>query len=66
METYAGLVENGLVVNVVVAGKEWAEENGYIFQTPQNCDYGNISIGDSYDQETEKFIQQPHPTPIED
>lgn len=61
MDTYAGLVENGLVINVAIADEQWATANGYIYQTPENCDYGNISIGDSYDYETSKFVQQPAP-----
>lgn len=61
MDTYAGLVENGLVVNVAVCDEQWANDNGYIFQTPQNCNYGNIAIGDSYNYETKQFVEQIYP-----
>lgn len=61
METYAGLIENGLVIQVVVASPEWAIENGYVPQTKENCDYERIAIGDSYDTQINKYTKQEFP-----
>ena len=60
-ETYAAEVLDGLVIEVAVASKEWADEHGWIFVTPANCSYGNVNIGDSYDAETGVFTQQTYP-----
>lgn len=63
METYAGLIDNTIVIQVAVASAEWALENGWVPQTDENCNYGRIAIGDSYDAKTNTFTQQQYPPP---
>lgn len=64
-DTYAGLIVDGVVVQVAAASAEWAVEQGWIPQTDTNCTYGRIGIGDTYDAEIDEFTRFPYPPAVD-